>query len=86
MYDGRSAVSQRLPKPLNEGCGHDTHGVVGVADVALFRRWSSSWMAPKSDNRLANGKKAVGTVGAASTGLADGQTEYEANKGRTCPA
>ncbi|MFJ7337867.1 hypothetical protein ACIQUU_32040 [Streptomyces sp. NPDC101116] len=40
----------------------------------------------KSDNRLANGKKAVGTVGAASTGLADGQTEYEANKGRACPA
>jgi hypothetical protein len=38
-----------------------------------------------ADNRLANGRKAVGTIGKASMGLDDGQTEYEANKGRTCP-
>ncbi|MEH0470869.1 hypothetical protein QA943_18775 [Streptomyces sp. B21-097] len=39
-----------------------------------------------ADNRLANGKKAVGNIGAASTGLDDGKTEYEAQQGRTCPA
>ncbi|RMB83661.1 hypothetical protein [Streptomyces shenzhenensis] len=39
-----------------------------------------------ADNRLANGKKAVGNIGAASTGLDDGKTEYEANEGRSCPA
>lgn len=39
-----------------------------------------------ADNRLANGKKAVGSIGAASTGLDDGKTEYEAQQGRTCPA
>ncbi|UIX33558.1 hypothetical protein [Streptomyces sp. GQFP] len=38
------------------------------------------------DNRLANGRKAVGNIGAASTGLDDGKTEYEAQEGRTCPA
>ncbi|WP_435194865.1 hypothetical protein [Streptomyces sp. NRRL F-5630] len=37
------------------------------------------------DNRLGNGKKAVGRIGAAGTGLDDGATEYTANKGRTCP-
>ncbi|MFJ3867896.1 hypothetical protein [Streptomyces nigra] len=40
----------------------------------------------KVDNRLANGRKAVGNIGAASTGLDDGQTDYEAQQGRTCPA
>ncbi|GAA5056385.1 hypothetical protein [Streptomyces similanensis] len=40
----------------------------------------------KVDNRLANGKKAVGSVGAAATGLDDGKTEYEAQQGRKCPA
>ncbi|AVH58393.1 MULTISPECIES: hypothetical protein [Streptomyces] len=40
----------------------------------------------KVDNRLANGRKAVGNIGAASTGLDDGQTDYKANTGRTCPA
>ncbi|MBP0456240.1 hypothetical protein [Streptomyces montanisoli] len=39
-----------------------------------------------ADNRLANGRKAVGSIGAAATGLDDGKTAYEANKGRTCPA
>ncbi|MEV0982341.1 hypothetical protein [Streptomyces sp. NPDC049915] len=39
-----------------------------------------------ADNRLANGKKAVGPVGAASTGLDDGKTEYEAQAGAKCPA
>lgn len=40
----------------------------------------------KVDNRLANGRKAVGNIGAAATGLADGKTDYEAQQGRTCPA
>ncbi|MFI5993152.1 hypothetical protein ACIBAC_15120 [Streptomyces sp. NPDC051362] len=40
----------------------------------------------KVDNRLANGRKAVGNVGAAATGLGDGKTDYEAQQGRTCPA
>lgn len=39
-----------------------------------------------ADNRLANGRKAVGRIGAASTGLDDGKTDYKANTGRTCPA
>ncbi|MEU8950910.1 hypothetical protein [Streptomyces sp. NPDC048489] len=42
--------------------------------------------AAKADNRLANGRKAVGNVGAASTGLGDGKTDYEAQQGATCPA
>jgi major membrane immunogen (membrane-anchored lipoprotein) len=40
----------------------------------------------KADNRLANGKKAVGKIGAASTGLDDGKTEYEAQPNPKCPA
>ncbi|MGY5103022.1 hypothetical protein [Streptomyces sp. 900105245] len=40
----------------------------------------------KVDNRLANGRKAVGNIGVAATGLGDGKTDYEAQKGRTCPA
>lgn len=40
----------------------------------------------KVDNRLGNGKKAVGNIGAASTGLKDGQTEFEALDGAACPA
>lgn len=39
-----------------------------------------------ADNRLANGRKAVGNVGAASTGLEDGATEFEPVKGAKCPA
>ncbi|MEU7340558.1 hypothetical protein [Streptomyces sp. NPDC007074] len=40
----------------------------------------------KVDNRLANGRKAVGNIGAASTGLGDGKTDYQAQQGRSCPA
>ncbi|WP_432032755.1 hypothetical protein [Streptomyces antibioticus] len=40
----------------------------------------------KVDNRLGNGRKAVGNIGAASTGLKDGQTEFETLDGATCPA
>lgn len=39
-----------------------------------------------SDNRLANGKKAVGRMGAASTGLDDGKSEFEQQQDVTCPA
>jgi ABC-type phosphate/phosphonate transport system substrate-binding protein len=39
-----------------------------------------------ADNRLANGKKAVGNTGAARTGLEEGQTEFEEVAGRECPA
>ncbi|MFJ2515599.1 hypothetical protein ACIPEL_36280 [Streptomyces griseoviridis] len=37
------------------------------------------------DNRLANGQKAVGRLGEATTGLDDGHTEFSTNEGRTCP-
>jgi hypothetical protein len=37
------------------------------------------------DNRLANGKKAVGNMGAARTGLKDGESEFEVLDGKTCP-
>lgn len=40
----------------------------------------------KADNRLGNGKKAVGATGAAATGLADGETEFEAQPNPECPA
>lgn len=40
----------------------------------------------KADNRLGNGRKAVGTIGAAGTGLADGETEFEALPDPKCPA
>ncbi|MYR46609.1 hypothetical protein [Streptomyces sp. SID5910] len=36
--------------------------------------------------RLANGKKAVGNMGAAATGLDDGKSEYEAQPNAKCPA
>ncbi|MEV8353183.1 hypothetical protein ACFVTT_34050 [Streptomyces niveus] len=39
-----------------------------------------------SDNRLANGKYAVGNMGAAATGLEEGASEFTTNEGRTCPA
>ncbi|MFH9823024.1 hypothetical protein [Streptomyces bobili] len=38
-----------------------------------------------ADNRLANGKKAVGRMGSAATGLEAGGTEFSTNAGRTCP-
>ncbi|GHC44405.1 MULTISPECIES: hypothetical protein [Streptomyces rochei group] len=38
-----------------------------------------------SGARLANGKAAVGNIGAASTGLDEGKTEYEALPTATCP-
>lgn len=37
------------------------------------------------EHRLANGKYAVGSKGAASTGLDEGGTEFETVKGATCP-
>lgn len=37
------------------------------------------------DNRLANGQKAVGNMGAATTGLEAGDTEFSTNPDRTCP-
>ncbi|MGK5529349.1 hypothetical protein [Streptomyces sp. URMC 129] len=38
------------------------------------------------DNRLANGRYALGGTGAAATGLAEGETEFEPVAGATCPA
>ncbi|MYU21207.1 hypothetical protein [Streptomyces sp. SID8352] len=40
----------------------------------------------KVDNRLANGRKAVGRIGAATTGLKDGDIEFATVDGRSCPA
>lgn len=37
------------------------------------------------DNRLANGQVAIGRMGAATTGLEAGATEFSTNAGRTCP-
>jgi ABC-type phosphate/phosphonate transport system substrate-binding protein len=39
----------------------------------------------KEEPRLGNGKKAVGNLGQAATGLDDGETEFTPLKGRTCP-
>ncbi|MET9734299.1 hypothetical protein ABZZ79_27770 [Streptomyces sp. NPDC006458] len=39
----------------------------------------------KMDNRLANGRLARGTMGEATTGLKDGESEFEAVEGHTCP-
>lgn len=39
-----------------------------------------------SDNRLANGRYAVGNIGSAVTGLDEGESVFEVNEGRTCPA
>lgn len=38
-----------------------------------------------ADNRLANGKYAVGNIGAATTGLDEGEQEFEVVKDRKCP-
>lgn len=45
----------------------------------------STGAAKAADNRLANGKKAVGNMGAATTGLKDGATTFEKVAGATCP-
>lgn len=37
------------------------------------------------ENRLAVGKKAVGSIGSATTGLEDGSTNFEKLADRTCP-
>ncbi|MDK1471871.1 hypothetical protein QNO07_00255 [Streptomyces sp. 549] len=37
------------------------------------------------DNRLANGLKAIGPIGAATTGLDEGATEYTADPANNCP-
>lgn len=42
--------------------------------------------AKAADNRLANGRKAIGRMGAAATGLKDGQSEFEPVRGAKCPA
>lgn len=39
-----------------------------------------------SDNRLGNGKFAIGNIGKARTGLEEGVVEVQVNDGRTCPA
>ncbi|MGP3970060.1 hypothetical protein [Streptomyces sp. 6N223] len=39
-----------------------------------------------ADNRLANGQVAIGSLGAATTGLEEGGTEFMVNEGRTCSA
>ena len=39
-----------------------------------------------ADNRLANGKFALGALGAAQVGLEEGGAEFEALDDRTCPA
>ncbi|GGR71076.1 MULTISPECIES: hypothetical protein [Streptomyces] len=38
------------------------------------------------DNRLANGQYAAGNIGAATTGLKDGESKFEPVAGRSCPA
>jgi type IV pilus biogenesis protein CpaD/CtpE len=38
-----------------------------------------------ADNRLANGRYAKGNIGAATTGLADGKSEFSAVAGAQCP-
>ncbi|MEV5086864.1 hypothetical protein AB0N18_02755 [Streptomyces griseoincarnatus] len=40
----------------------------------------------KADNRLGNGRKSVGTIGAAGTGMPDGESEFEALPDPKCPA
>ena len=37
------------------------------------------------DNRLANGRYAVGNMGQAATGLDEGGSEFSTHKGRSCP-
>ncbi|MEV0963277.1 hypothetical protein AB0J25_11925 [Streptomyces sp. NPDC049910] len=46
----------------------------------------SSGGTPSVDNRLANGQKAIGNMGAATTGLEPGGTEFAAVDDRQCPA
>lgn len=46
----------------------------------------SSGATKRADNRLANGRYAVGAIGSASTGLAEGEKDFSENDGRTCPA
>ncbi|MFE0808199.1 hypothetical protein ACFW34_12035 [Streptomyces sp. NPDC058848] len=40
----------------------------------------------KVDNRLANGRYAVGRMGSAATGLDEGGSDFSTNEGRSCPA
>ena len=71
--DGLEAVFDDVAKKLTEEAGW------------FVQINCSSGNTEHVDNRLANGKKAVGNMGAARTGLDDGATEFEPNEGRSCP-
>ncbi|WP_203610380.1 hypothetical protein [Streptomyces sp. SID8111] len=59
-------------------------------DVAAKLKDDAGWFVEincaEGGARLANGKKAVGSTGAAATGLDDGATEFEALPDAECPA
>lgn len=61
-----------------------------IKDIETDGGWSvlincSTGATKGSDNRLANGRYAVGNIGAARTGLDDGETAFKVNQDRTCP-
>ncbi|MEU3976879.1 hypothetical protein [Streptomyces bacillaris] len=71
--DGLEAVFDDVAKKLTEEGGY------------FVQINCSSGSTEHVDNRLANGKKAVGKMGAVRTGMDDGATEFEPNEGRSCP-
>lgn len=71
---GLRAVFDDVIGGLNDDAGYFVHINCSTGGTA------------KMDNRLANGRYAVGNMGSATTGLEDGESEFEPNSGRTCPA
>ncbi|NYE40702.1 hypothetical protein [Streptomyces fulvorobeus] len=61
------------------------HGLSDEAGYHVVINCSTGGTA-SADNRLANGQHAIGSMGAATTGLDEGASEFSINKGRTCPA
>ncbi|XQE79527.1 hypothetical protein ACN24L_12420 [Streptomyces microflavus] len=72
-------------KDLKAVFDHVVRGLKDEAGYYVMLNCSTGGTA-KADNRLANGQYANGSMGAATTGLDEGTTEFDTNDGATCPA
>jgi energy-converting hydrogenase Eha subunit B len=88
FVDGRVFVAEVDTMPVNGGLRQifdDIRQKHSDIDGGYFVRINcSTGGAAKADNRLANGRYAVGRLGAAQTGLPVGGSEFSVNEERTC--
>lgn len=72
--EGLEAIFNDVAAKLTEEAGH-------IVLINCNVGGTDTW-----EPRLANGKKAVGRMGMATTGLEDGETKFEPVKDAKCPA